>query len=34
MIRWRRDVCISCSLCARVCPADAMKMYEVEGEKK
>ena len=34
MIRWRRDVCISCSLCARVCPANAMKMYEVEGEKK
>jgi len=34
MIRWHRDRCISCSLCAQICPAAAMKMYKLPGEKK
>lgn len=33
MIRLYKDVCIGCSLCAMVCPADAMKMT-TEGGKK
>ena len=34
MIRWHKDKCISCSLCARICPASAIKMYRKPGEKK
>lgn len=34
MIRYYRDKCISCGLCARICPADAMKMYKCEDGKK
>ncbi len=34
MIRYYKDKCISCSLCARICPADAIKMYRKAGEKK
>ncbi len=28
------DKCIGCSLCARVCPARAIKMYRVPGDKR
>ncbi len=28
------DKCIGCSLCARVCPARAIKMYKVPGDKR
>lgn len=34
MIHYDWDKCISCSLCAMICPADAMKMYRKKGEKK
>ncbi|RLG55022.1 MAG: NADH-quinone oxidoreductase subunit I [Thermoproteota archaeon] len=36
MPKFNREKCRSCSLCARICPANAIKMYtvEVEGEKK
>jgi NADH-quinone oxidoreductase subunit I len=34
MIRLHKDKCISCSLCAQVCPAASMKMYKLPGEKK
>ena len=27
MIVYHRELCISCSLCAMICPADAIKMY-------
>ncbi|MEM1525287.1 MAG: NADH-quinone oxidoreductase subunit I [Nitrososphaerales archaeon] len=33
MIKYYMDRCISCTLCARICPADAIKMYTV-GENK
>ena len=33
MIRLYKDVCIGCTLCALICPADAMKMV-TEGGKK
>jgi NADH-quinone oxidoreductase subunit I len=33
MIRLYKDVCIGCSLCAMICPADAMKMTTWEGKK-
>jgi len=33
MIRLYKDVCIGCTLCAMVCPADAMKMVTQEGKK-
>ncbi|BCU67445.1 NADH-quinone oxidoreductase subunit I [Sulfolobales archaeon HS-7] len=33
MIRLYKDVCIGCTLCAMVCPADAMKMVTEEGKK-
>jgi len=33
MIRLYKDVCIGCTLCAMICPADAMKMV-TEGGKK
>jgi NADH-quinone oxidoreductase, chain I len=33
MIRLYKDVCIGCTLCAMVCPADAMKMATEEGKK-
>ncbi len=26
-IEYKKDICISCGLCATVCPANAMKMY-------
>jgi len=28
------DLCISCGLCARDCPAKAIEMVDVEGKKK
>ncbi len=34
MIVIDRSKCIGCSSCARICPARAMKMVRVEGEKK
>lgn len=33
MIRLYKDICIGCTLCALICPADAMKMV-TEGGKK
>ncbi|EHP68803.1 MAG: NADH-quinone oxidoreductase subunit NuoI [Metallosphaera yellowstonensis] len=33
MIRLYKDVCIGCTLCAMVCPADAMKMATDQGKK-
>ncbi|AEB94493.1 MULTISPECIES: NADH-quinone oxidoreductase subunit NuoI [Metallosphaera] len=33
MIRLYKDVCIGCTLCAMVCPADAMKMVTEQGKK-
>ncbi|MBW9141059.1 MAG: NADH-quinone oxidoreductase subunit NuoI [Candidatus Aramenus sp.] len=33
LIRLYKDVCIGCTLCAMVCPADAMKMVTQEGKK-
>ncbi len=40
MIKYNKEICISCGLCAQICPADAMKMYLEEtslakgGEKQ
>jgi len=34
MIRFHKEKCISCSLCARICPAAAIKMYKAPGKKK
>lgn len=33
IIRLYKDVCIGCTLCAMICPADAMKMTTAEGKK-
>ncbi len=33
MPRYDKNKCVSCSLCANICPADAMKMVKI-GEKK
>lgn len=33
MIRFIREECISCGMCARICPADAIKMYEGDEKK-
>ncbi|MEM0188711.1 MAG: NADH-quinone oxidoreductase subunit NuoI [Saccharolobus sp.] len=33
MIRLYKDVCIGCTLCALICPADAMKMVTESGKK-
>jgi NADH-quinone oxidoreductase subunit I len=33
LIRLYKDVCIGCTLCALICPADAMKMATEEGKK-
>jgi len=34
MIRWHKERCICCSMCARICPAAAIRMYRIPGEKK
>ncbi|HDD68746.1 MAG TPA: NADH-quinone oxidoreductase subunit I [Candidatus Korarchaeota archaeon] len=34
MIKYKKELCISCSLCAQICPANAMKMYLDESELK
>jgi len=37
MISYNKKLCISCGMCARICPADAMKMYpgpEEGGRRK
>ncbi|MFX1318181.1 MAG: 4Fe-4S binding protein [Promethearchaeota archaeon] len=28
------DLCISCGLCSRVCPAEAIEMVDVEGKQR
>ncbi|HIE24061.1 MAG TPA: NADH-quinone oxidoreductase subunit I [Candidatus Korarchaeota archaeon] len=33
MIKYTKNLCINCGLCAQICPADAMKMYLEELEK-
>ncbi|AHC52355.1 NADH dehydrogenase subunit I [Sulfolobus acidocaldarius SUSAZ] len=33
MIRLYKDICIGCTLCALICPADAMKMTTEAGKK-
>ncbi len=33
MIKYHKEICISCGLCAQICPANAMKMY-LEGESQ
>lgn len=33
MIKFLPDRCISCTLCARICPADALKMHFVEDRR-
>lgn len=33
MIIYRKELCISCGLCARICPANAMKMYLEEADE-
>lgn|GEM_PF-170135 len=33
MLRLYKDICIGCTLCAMICPADAMKMVTKEGKK-
>ncbi|MCY0883288.1 MAG: NADH-quinone oxidoreductase subunit I, partial [Acidianus infernus] len=33
IIRLYKDVCIGCTLCAMICPADAMKMMTYQGKK-
>lgn len=33
-IKFVKEKCIGCSLCAMICPASAMKMYRLPGEKK
>jgi len=33
MLRLYKDICIGCTLCALVCPADAMKMATEQGKK-
>jgi len=33
MIRLYKDICIGCTLCALICPADSMKIVTEEGKK-
>ncbi|MUM64087.1 NADH-quinone oxidoreductase subunit NuoI [Acidianus infernus] len=33
IIRLYKDICIGCTLCAMICPADAMKMMTYQGKK-
>lgn len=34
IILYNYDKCIGCSLCARICPSRAIKMYRVPGDKR
>lgn len=33
MLKWYNDRCISCSMCARICPSGAIKMYKADPKK-
>ncbi len=33
MLKFYDDRCISCTMCARICPSGAIKMYKVEAKK-
>jgi NADH-quinone oxidoreductase subunit I len=34
MLKFYPDRCISCTLCARICPSNAIKMYKVDAKKQ
>jgi NADH-quinone oxidoreductase subunit I len=33
MLKWYDDRCISCTMCARICPSGAIKMYKSDTKK-
>jgi NADH-quinone oxidoreductase subunit I len=33
MLKLHTDRCISCTLCARICPSNAIKMYKTDAKK-